>query len=221
MPTYGDPALIKAFKDVMAQKGMPVTPLPKPAGAKGPAPQAYQLPDYKTVHVKTNEKPALVTANKRKEGAQPPVDAPLRFERYDFVAAVFRHPDKNNWASVYMIPTRVAAKEAKANQAAHLETMPEDQRENRLYVIRFDDGPGRNFGYARKWKKYHVGEIELSSMPASEPPIEQTGETPDQLIERHRQEIASALRVVPEAVTINVALVFADKDGKTRSAFIR
>jgi hypothetical protein len=65
------------------------------------------------------------------------------------------------------------------------------------------------------------GDIELPAMPAVEAPIEQTGETADQLIERHRQEIASALRVVPEAVTINVALVFADANGKTRSAFIR
>lgn len=29
----------------------------------------------------------------------------------------------------------------------------------------------------RKWKKYHVGDIELWPMPAAEPPIEQTGET--------------------------------------------
>ena len=198
-----------------------MTPLPKPPGAKGPAPQAYRLPDGKTVHLKTNAKPILVTSNKVKDGPQKPVDAALRFEKYDYVAAVFRHPDKNNWASIYVIPTVVAAKAAKEHQAAHLKKMPKGKRDNRLYAIYFDDaGPGEQSGYARKWVEYYIGDIELPLI-SDEPPIERTGETPDQLIERHRQEIASALRVVPEAVTINVALVFADKDGKTRSAFIR
>ena len=66
-------------------------------------------------------------------------------------------------------------------------------------------------------------------MPPDTPPVDpprvadralSSGEMPVDVVERHRIQLAKDLRVVPEAVKISIDLVYTDKDGLLRSAFI-
>ena len=214
--------LVRAFQTLLARTGRPVTAVAQQA-ARGRPKQLYQLGDGRTILVRTNEQPALMTRQANEGGRVMPIDAPLAFEPYDFVAAVHRHPDHPDRAVVYLIPSHVAATEMKRLQKAWIEADSSHDRDNRIFLIRFDDAPARggwhhHYGYGAKWAEYRIGDVELAPTPQ---PLEETGETPEQLIERHRQEIADAMGVLPEAVEISVRIGYEDRDGRVRSAFIR
>jgi hypothetical protein len=214
---------VKAFQTIMARTGKPVTAVAQQA-TRGRPKQLFQLEDGPTILVRTNEKPALMTRQAGDGGRVLPIDAPLAFEPYDFVAAVHRHPNHPDRAVVYLIPSPIAAAEMKRLQKLWIEADSSHDKDNRIFLIRFDDAPARggwhhHHGYGAKWAKYRIGEVELSTI--EEPRLEETGEPVQALLDRHREQIADALGVLPEAIKISVNLLYEDKNGRTRSTFIR
>jgi hypothetical protein len=162
--------LLEGFEVFMDQSDTPVTPIADRRQGPGRHQRAYAMGD-KTINARTNAKPALMAAHYNREaGSVLPIDAPLPFEGYDYVAAIFRKPKERNRAVVYLIPSEVAAAEMKKNQNAWLQMHDKHSKDNRLFVIRFDAAGKRakwngNCGYAEKWSQYYLGEFDLSVAP--------------------------------------------------------
>ena len=176
--------------------------------------QAYRFANGQTVLPRTNQKPALLVtpANSEKRRIKP-ISAPLAFEPYDFVAAIFPDPEHRDRIAVYLVPSAVAAPEMKRLLQAWMDADPDRDRDNRVFRIRFDDAGERTgwteeYGYGAKWAEYRVSDLEPSAVPSERPVKEETGEQATlrrrQGLERHRQEIAHDFGVAPEAVEIIV-----------------
>jgi hypothetical protein len=217
--------IVRAFEALMARLGRPVTLINQ--SGRGRPRLIFKFENGETVMLRTNQNPALLVKQRgwRKNGPALPITAPLAFEDCHYVAAAFLNPDHPDRVTVYLIPSGVAAPELKRLEQAWMDADRSHDSNNRIFRIRFDDaaegvGFTEEYGYAHKWAEYRLGDIELSAA-SSDRPAEATGELPAAILERHRQEIAAEFGVEPEAVEINVNLVYQGKDGKLRSAFVR
>jgi hypothetical protein len=147
----------------MCRKGQVIERIERPAAAdrRGPIPAVFSLPNGKTVRLRTNNKPAVMT--KAESGA---ADASLPFESEDYLGVVFP-AERPNVVVGYLVPSPVAAAAYRDIHARWLAADPGHSRDNETRVIRFDRIPGAlNDGYANKWAEYCLGEIELDAPAA-------------------------------------------------------
>ena len=143
------------FVALMARAGMP-TARPKidAQRGRGPAPRVLNLPDGRTVRLRTNQKPAVMSL-----AASGEADAELPFETEDFLGAAFPTPDG---IAGYMVPSVRAAGDIKANHEAWLAESPTHARDNKTRLIYFDGDQTRiGHGYADKWHEFSLGVINL------------------------------------------------------------
>jgi hypothetical protein len=203
-----NPDLVKAFETLMARNGRPVTAINR--GGRG-SPQEYRMSDGATTRLRTNQRPALMSrpANE-KSGVVQPVDAPLTFEANDYVGVIFPHPDRPGIAIAYLVPSKVAAAEMKRNQKAWMDADPNHDRDNRAFVIRFDNPPSdfpNNLDYANKWSKYRVGEIALEPVTVALEPVAavaaaQARQSLADIVGRHKAQLAAETGYPESAIRI-------------------
>jgi len=156
--------LRQAFLDLVEQKfGQPPQRVMAGRPTRGPAKEVYRV-DGKTFRLRTNNKPCLMA---KVENAD--ADAPLPFEGEDLVGIAF--PAEHNGIVVgYLVPATVAAK---AMRDAHCKWLASEARrersgDNQTRVLRFDgDTALLWFGYAKRWAKYKIGEIEIDAQPVA------------------------------------------------------
>jgi hypothetical protein len=142
MPRMSTQQLTAIFERLMAQRGTPVQRIPDERAV------VYQLPDGKTVRLRTNNLPVLV-APKNEAGR-------FAFEANDFVAIVIALRGKIH---VYVIPSEVVARTLRDDRQRWLAESP-THNDNLTPVLRFDGRPDNNgHGYAEEWHHYHVGEF--------------------------------------------------------------
>jgi hypothetical protein len=232
-----DPRRLQAVVELMAQNGIPLTLAPQTG--RGRRPQIYIDAAGKNYQVRLNDMPCLMEYGvKQQNGQQQNGQMRLPMERCDYVITAHDDPDHANHLRVYVTPTAVAVPELKAKMAEWKSATPEHKKSNTLHLLRFDDAPENsrggwtgNYGYARKWKKYYIGHIEVPvRAPIPPGPAFRRSTVRDQsadrqvvpvdVVERYRIQLAKELAVVPEAVKISIDLVYTDKDGVLRSAFI-
>jgi hypothetical protein len=130
---------------------------------RGPAKEIYRV-DGKTFRLRTNNKPCLMA-----KVASSDVDAPLPFEGEDLVGIAFP-AERDGFVVGYLVPSTVAVK---AMRDAHRKWLASEERrersgDNQTRVLRFDgDTDLLWFGYAKRWAKYNIGEIEIDAQPVA------------------------------------------------------
>ena len=92
--------LHRAFVALMAREGQAIERIERPAAAdrRGPKPALFALPNGKTIRLRTNNKPAVMT--KAENGA---VNAPMRFESEDYLGAIFPPSGPTRWLVIWCL----------------------------------------------------------------------------------------------------------------------
>jgi hypothetical protein len=161
--------LVKAFEALMARSGKSITPIKQKK--RGRPEQVYLMANGQTVRVRTNRDPALMSKPiGYKKGQEQPIDAPLTFESNDFVGIIFPVPDRPDRAVGYLVRSKKAARAMKTDMETWMDADPTHDRNNRTFVVRFDNPPESglpNLDYATKWSDDCLGEIELDPTVAS------------------------------------------------------
>lgn len=203
-PRVPNEALLEAGLKLMEQNGKPLHRIDGPSRA-----MLYGLPNGQRVRVRTSNDHILVILADRPT----PEDAKLNIEGTDYVLIVM--PEKERALGkviAYLVPTDVAAKEAKAEHSAWLKSKPNTKGNNLTWNLWFY-GEGFSSGFDHKWKQYRLqGEsstldITPSFTPAPTPitlPSSPANSGIKAVVEAARQHIAAVAGVSPSAVRITV-----------------
>jgi hypothetical protein len=174
-----------AFATLMERAGKPIERAP---GRHGLA-QVYRTRNGKTVHLRTNRKPALVTL--ADAGG---LEARMSIEDADYVGIAFMK--SRSKIAGYLVPSREAARRIRDDFARWLE-QPGHSADNRMRVLKFTGSPGTSgHGYQETWARYCIGEIDAREAPAETA-------APDDLSDL-KAEIARRKNVTPEQVEISI-----------------
>lgn len=110
----------------------------------------YELADHRTFLLRTNRKRILIL-----KADDPGVDAKLDLEAAELV--IFCCPRDHHY-EVYMIPTSVVGRDARAERVEWYKTA-KTKGANMTWQMVFDNDVGRVcYGYAEKYKQYRLGE---------------------------------------------------------------
>src|SRR5262249_40368260 len=116
--------LRSALMTLMEREG---TPLARVSGRHGLA-KVYRIPNGKTVLVRTNHKPAIMTV-----AASGVADAHIAFEDVDHVAIAFPG-ERRNSVVAYLIPAHEAVRHVREKHAKWLERQPGGVSTSRVRV---------------------------------------------------------------------------------------
>lgn len=160
----------------------------------------YAMANGETVRVRTcNDHVLIVVADR------PTEDAKLNIEGTDWVLIVMPVVERSaGEVLAYLVPSKVAAEEARKTHKAWLASAPGTKGSNTTWNLWFrSDAPDKANDYAVKWQQYRLNGARSTEV-SSEPPIEGGPVGIKAEVENARRRIAAIAGVPIEAVRITI-----------------